>query len=66
MQLKVRVDGQLRAALKTLSEYEKAPPDEIVRRAVLERYEQTVQRAVLRDASPRTRKRWRKLLKDKP
>src|SRR6516165_3443549 len=64
MQLKVRVDGQFKDALQALVEYEDAPPEEIVRRAVFDRYEQTVQRAVLKDASPRTRKRWRKLLKD--
>ncbi len=54
----VRTDAELEKALSTLSEVEGASRQEIVRRAVLERYERSSHVARVQDSSARLLARW--------
>lgn len=58
MALTVRTDQELEAALSALSESEGASRQEVIRRAVLDRYERTRHEARVEEASRRMRDRW--------
>ena len=58
MALTVRTDAELEKALSALSETEGASRQEVIRRAVLERYERTGHAARVEDASRRMIDRW--------
>lgn len=54
----VRTDEELKEALAALSESEGASRQEIVRRAVLERYERSIHVTRVQDSSARLLARW--------
>jgi predicted transcriptional regulator len=58
MALTVRTDAALEAALTALSESEGASRQEIIRRAVLERYERAGHTVRVEDATKRMTARW--------
>lgn len=58
MAMTLRTDDELEHALTTLAEAEGISRQEIVRRAVLERYERAGHRAAVDDSSQRMIERW--------
>jgi hypothetical protein len=62
MAMTLRTDAELDAALAALSAVEGASRQEIVRRAVLERYERSGHAARVEESSARMMERWRDVL----
>ncbi len=58
MALTLRTDQELDAALTALADAEGASKQEVIRRAVLERYQQTGHRARVAESSGRLAARW--------
>lgn len=58
MAMTLRTDDELDAALTALAKAEGTSRQEIIRRAVLDRYEQTGHRARVRDSSDRMMEKW--------
>jgi len=58
MAMTLRTDAELEHALTQLAESEGASRQDIIRRAVLERYERSVHTARVRDSSSRMIDRW--------
>lgn len=58
MALTLRTDEELERALTTLAEQEGLSRQEIIRRAVLERYERAGHRARVEDSAQRMADRW--------
>lgn len=62
MAMTLRTDAQLEAALSALAEEEGISRQEIIRRAVLERYERAGHRARVQDSSSRMIDKWADVL----
>lgn len=62
MALTVRTDQEVEHALTVLTETEGASRQEVIRRAVLERYERTGHRARVQESSSRLIERWADVL----
>lgn len=58
MALTLRTDEQLDAALDALAEAEGLSKQEVIRRAVLERYERAGHRALVAESAARLREQW--------
>lgn len=58
MALTLRTDDELEQALATLAEAEGLSRQEVIRRAVLERYERAGHRARVEDSAARMLERW--------
>ncbi len=62
MALTLRTDDELERALDALAKQEGLSRQEVIRRAVLERYERAGHRARVEQAAGRLRDRWRDVL----
>lgn len=62
MAMTLRIDDELEQALDTLSRSEGLSRQEVIRRAVLERYERAGHRARVTDSTERMLDRWRDVL----
>ncbi len=62
MALTLRTDEQLEDALTALSNLENASRQEVIRRAVLERYERSVHEAKVEGVATRMAERWADVL----
>lgn len=62
MALTLRTDQQLEDALTALSQFENASRQEVIRRAVLERYERTAHTAKVEDVGSKMLDRWANVL----
>lgn len=58
MALTLRTDSELEVALEALSTLEGASKQEVIRRAVLERYERSDHRTRVAESSSRLHERW--------
>lgn len=62
MSLTLRTDDELDAALTALSEAEGTSRQEVIRRAVLDRFERTVHQGRVEESSARLAQRWADVL----